>query len=55
LASIIAYLRHNSKSKEYILFDKEELSYMKREKKVSEDKMKGFAKTVLILSKESEN
>lgn len=55
LASIVAYLRHNSKVKEFILFDKEELNYFKREKGVDSEKFKNLAKTILILAKESEN
>ena len=55
LASVVAYLRHNSKSKEFILFDKEELAYFKREKQVEGDVLKNLAKVILILAKESEN
>jgi hypothetical protein len=51
----VAYLRHNSKVKEFILFDKEELNYFKREKGVDIEKLKSLAKTILILAKESEN
>lgn len=45
-------MRHNKKIKEFILFDKDDLSFLKREHKTDENVLKGFANLISILSKE---
>jgi len=52
LNEFTTYMRHNKKIKEFILFDKDDLSFLKREHKTDENVLKGFANLISILSKE---
>ena len=45
-------IRHQKKEKEFILFDKDDLSFLRREHHMDEGILKGFANLVSIISKE---
>lgn len=52
LNEFTTYIRHNKKVKEYILFDKNDLSYFRREYSMDENILKSLANLISILTKE---
>ena len=45
-------MRHNKKIKEFILFDKDDITFLRREHNLDEASLKGFGNLISILSKE---
>ena len=52
LNEFTTFMRHNKRVKEFILFDKDDLIFFKREYQMDESILKGFANLISILSKE---
>jgi hypothetical protein len=52
LNEFTTFLRHNKKVKEFVLFDKDDLNYFRRDYQMDELILKSFANLVSILTKE---
>lgn len=52
LHELTTFMRHNKQNKEFILFDKEDLTFLRREHGMDEQVLKGFANIISIISKE---
>lgn len=52
LHELTTYMRHNKRIKEFVLFDKGDLTFFQREHDISEVVLKGFANLISILAKE---
>ncbi|CDW85255.1 ankyrin unc44 [Stylonychia lemnae] len=49
---MITYARHNRKSKEFVVFEREEINFLSREHKISQNILMEFAQVMLIVQKE---
>lgn len=52
LHELTTFMRHNKRIKEFIIFDKADLTFFRREHNIDELVLKGFANLISILSKE---
>ena len=49
---LVTLARHNRQSKEFVIFDREELSFLVREQHINEEMLRNFGSIIGVISKE---